>query len=84
MLNLYDSLVGLFFAKNDFPDIDFSKSIMLGDMNSDIEFGKNAGMKTVFFKSNQGDHKSRGIEPDYIIYNFNELPRAVAFLEEHN
>ncbi|MBE6336115.1 MAG: HAD-IIIA family hydrolase [Lentimicrobiaceae bacterium] len=36
-----------FFAKNDFPDIDFSKSIMLGDMNSDIEFGKNAGMKTI-------------------------------------
>ena len=36
-----------FFTKNDFPDIDFSKSIMLGDMNSDIEFGKNAGMKTI-------------------------------------
>lgn len=37
-----------FFAKKDFPDIDLSKSIMVGDMNSDIEFGKNAGMKTVF------------------------------------
>lgn len=36
-----------YFAKNDFPDIDFSKSIMIGDMNSDIEFGKNAGMKTI-------------------------------------
>ena len=43
-------------AKNDFPEIDFSKSIMLGDSISDMEFGKNAGMKTVFVRS--------GMEPD--------------------
>ena len=48
-----------FFAKNDFPEIDFSKSIMIGDMNSDIEFGKNAGMKTIFIGNNE--HKT---EPD--------------------
>ncbi len=36
-----------FLAKEDFHDIDLSKSIMIGDMNSDIEFGKNAGMKTI-------------------------------------
>lgn len=41
-----------FFAKNDFQDIDLSKSIMVGDMNSDIEFGMNAGMKTVFVGDN--------------------------------
>jgi len=35
-------------AKNDFPEIDFQKSVMVGDSQSDIEFGKNAGMKTVF------------------------------------
>lgn len=35
-------------AQNDFPDIDFSKSIMVGDMKSDIEFGNNLGMKTLF------------------------------------
>jgi len=35
-------------AKKDFPDIDFQKSIMVGDSFSDIEFGKNAKMKTVF------------------------------------
>lgn len=39
-------------AKKDFPAIDFSKSIMVGDSGSDIEFGKNAGMKTVFI----GEH----------------------------
>lgn len=42
-----------YFAKNDFPEIDFSKSIMVGDMNSDVEFGKNAGMMTVFIGDNE-------------------------------
>lgn len=35
-------------AKKDFTEIDFSKSIMVGDTGSDMRFGKNAGMKTVF------------------------------------
>ena len=36
-----------YMAQHDFPEIDFEKSIMIGDSNSDIEFGKNAGMYTV-------------------------------------
>ena len=36
-----------FMAQHDFPEIDFEKSIMIGDSNSDIEFGKNAGMNTI-------------------------------------
>ncbi|MCZ2223712.1 MAG: HAD family hydrolase [Chitinophagales bacterium] len=35
-------------AKNDFPLIDFSKSIMVGNKLSDMQFGRNAGMYTVF------------------------------------
>lgn len=35
-------------AQQAFPEIDFEKSIMVGDTESDIRFGKNAGMKTVF------------------------------------
>lgn len=35
-------------AKKEFPEIDFSRSVMVGDSGSDIEFGKAAGMKTVF------------------------------------
>ena len=38
-------------AKNDYPEIEFSKSIMVGDTISDIEFGKNLGMKTVFIRN---------------------------------
>jgi histidinol-phosphate phosphatase family protein len=35
-------------AQKDFPEIDFSKSIIAGDSLSDMEFGKKAGMKTIF------------------------------------
>jgi histidinol phosphatase-like enzyme len=35
-------------AKNDFPSIDFTKSIMVGDSITDMQFGKNAEMITVF------------------------------------
>lgn len=35
-------------AKIDFPEIDFEKSIMVGDTASDIEFGNSLKMKTVF------------------------------------
>ena len=45
-----------YFAKNDFPDIDLSKSIMVGDTDSDVEFGKNAGMKTIFVGDNELKH----------------------------
>ncbi len=35
-------------ALNDFPKIDFSKSVMVGNKPSDMLFGKNAGMFTVY------------------------------------
>ncbi len=35
-------------AKKDFQDIDLAKSVMVGDSVSDMQFGKNAGMFTVF------------------------------------
>lgn len=40
-------------AKEDFPDIEFSKSIMFGDSISDIEFGKRLGMKTVLIPTKE-------------------------------
>lgn len=50
------------------------------DMYRDIYGAHNAGMKTVFFKSNQGDQEFRQVEADYIIYDFRELPNALEFL----
>ncbi|MEJ6794502.1 MAG: HAD-IIIA family hydrolase [Flavobacteriales bacterium] len=40
-------------AKEDFPEIDFNKSIMVGDSLSDIEFGKKLKMKTVFISEKE-------------------------------
>lgn len=41
-----------FQAKKDFPEVDFSKSIMVGDSISDMYFGKRLGMETILIKSN--------------------------------
>ena len=41
-------------AKDDFPDIDFTKSIMAGDSISDMLFAKNAGMRGVFIENKYG------------------------------
>lgn len=38
-------------AKNDFPEIDFIKSIMVGNTISDMQFGKNLGAKTIFLST---------------------------------
>lgn len=40
-------------AKKDFPEVDFTKSIMVGDTGSDMQFGKNAGMITVYVGDEQ-------------------------------
>ena len=42
-------------AQKDFPDIDFEKSIMVGDSQSDMDFGKKAGMITVFINSENNE-----------------------------
>lgn len=34
-------------AKREFPEIEFSRSVMVGDSDSDILFGRNLGMRTV-------------------------------------
>lgn len=49
-----------FMAKADFPEIDLQKSIMVGDSNSDIEFGQNAGMHTILI----GDEEIKSVPDD--------------------
>jgi histidinol-phosphate phosphatase family protein len=43
-------------AKKDFPEIDFQKSIMVGDSISDMQFGKNLGMITVFISEEKKEN----------------------------
>ena len=52
------------------------------DMYRDIYGAHETGMKTVFFRSNQGEQNFCGAEADYIIYQFRELLNAVAFLTQ--
>jgi histidinol-phosphate phosphatase family protein len=40
-------------AKFEFPEIQFEHSVMVGDTDSDILFGKNLGMKTVRIKTTE-------------------------------
>ncbi len=42
-------------AKEDFPQIDFQKSIMVGDSISDMEFGQSLGMFNVFITPNPSE-----------------------------
>ncbi len=60
----------------DFPEIDLTKSIMVGDSQSDIEFGNNAGMKTVFITNEGGDNIPKDMS-DYSINNLLELKTLI-------
>lgn len=53
-------------AQKNHPEIDFTKSIIIGDSISDMEFGRNAGMKTVFVSNENIDDKR-------IDFNFKSL-----------
>lgn len=61
-------------AKNDFPDIDFAKSIIVGDSMSDMEFGRALGMKTVFIS----DEKREDPKIDYNFMSLIEFSIALA------
>ncbi len=56
-------------AKEDFPNINLDKSIIIGDSISDMEFGKRAGMKTIFL----GNHKPENSNIDYYVKNCLEI-----------
>lgn len=57
-------------AKADFPAIDLAKSIMVGNRMSDMEFGKNAGMYTVFLATT---HPETPFPHEKIDERFNSL-----------
>ena len=51
------------------------------DIYRDIFGAQQLGLKTVFFKSNQGEQEKNGVKADYIVYNFPELLKAIKFFE---
>lgn len=53
-------------AKEDFPQVEFKKSIMVGDANSDMLFGKSLGMHTVFIDNQTGEpYQAELVEKKY-------------------
>ena len=44
-----------FMALKDFPEIDFNKSVVVGDSISDLMFGQKLGMKKVLIGSKEGE-----------------------------
>ncbi|MGI8637418.1 MAG: HAD hydrolase-like protein, partial [Segetibacter sp.] len=58
-------------AKKDFDHIDFNKSIMVGNKLSDMEFGRNAGMYTIYLDTTNPEVLS--VHP-FIDYRFKDLP----------
>jgi len=52
------------------------------DMYRDVYGAQRVGIKTVFFRSNQGQQEKNGVRPDYVIYSFPELLDAVRFYEQ--
>ena len=60
-------------AQAEFPEIDFKKCIMVGDSISDMEFGKNLGMTTVFIS----DGKKENIFTDFYTTSLTKLASLV-------
>jgi D-glycero-D-manno-heptose 1,7-bisphosphate phosphatase len=54
-------------AQKDFPDVDFNKSIVVGNSMSDMEFGRNIGAATVFVTTTNPtvDHNDRRFDAVY-------------------
>ena len=56
-------------AKKDYPEIDFKKSIVIGDTERDMIFGRNLGMKTILIPS---EPHNPGVS-DYLCNNLIEV-----------
>jgi histidinol-phosphate phosphatase family protein len=61
-------------AKTDFPEIDFSRSVMVGDSLSDMEFGRKLGMVTVMI--GEVDHPDI-ISADFYFRSLSEFSKRI-------
>jgi histidinol phosphatase-like enzyme len=58
-------------AQTDFPGIELKKSLIIGNNLSDMEFGRNAGIHTVFVKTT---HPEQVIPHPWIDTAYDSLP----------
>jgi len=68
-------------AQADFPEIEAATSLVIGDSLSDIEFGKNLGLRTIFIEGDP-EHRKAGAEKAAALADISapDLPSAVNLL----
>lgn len=66
-------------AKKDFPGINFSKSIIIGNNASDMKFGRNVGMTTILLTTTV---LLETVDFSLYDYHFANLETAAAFLQD--
>ena len=60
-------------AQKDFPDIDFAKSIIVGDSITDMQFGRNAGMFTILVSDKEGSDVVESLLVDFKLHRLSDL-----------
>jgi len=77
--------IGMFQKAKDKYDFSTKESFMIGDKFSDIGFGKNAGLRTIFVRSGGGENEflqnrnETEFKPDFVV---KDLSAAVKLIEE--
>ncbi|MCK5051022.1 MAG: HAD family hydrolase [Candidatus Cloacimonetes bacterium] len=77
--------IGMFQKAKEMYDFNTKESFMIGDKFSDIGFGKNAGLRTIFVRSGGGENEflqkrnETEYQPDFIV---KDLLVAVKLIEE--
>lgn len=64
-------------AQQDFPGLNFARSIMVGDSESDMVFGRSLGMKTVCIKGLEA------VADENCDYRFDSLADFARWINEH-
>ena len=62
-------------AQKQFPEIDFRKSVMVGDAECDMAFGKNAGMFTVLVGNET-------VSPEIVDFKIRDLSSLAAYFKK--
>jgi len=65
-------------AKAQYPDIDFSKSIMVGNTPSDMEFGRNLGCFTIFIATTRPDVSPEDTRIDVYLHSLKAFSDLLA------
>ena len=66
-----------FQAKASYPSIDFNKALMVGNRMSDMEFGRNAGMHTVYLATTHPEAPFPDTKIDYRYDNLFQFVQAL-------